>query len=141
MLPSNRPRHRVPTDDWEFGVYHRRNNTKSLNGRHAWFMEEYVVQLEKITVNIRLQERLGAIKAFADVLLHFGDDGWLRIDGFSIVLHPEKPASVVPPGNKGKRIMFDVILLKGKIERSINTAVMDQYNAALARLKREDQHR
>jgi hypothetical protein len=48
---------------------------------------------------------------------------------------------VVPPGNKGKRIMFDVILLKGKIERSINTAVLDQYNATSARLKPEAQHR
>ena len=99
------------------------------------------MQLEKITVSIRLQERLGAIKAFADVMLHFGDDGWLRIDGFSITQHPEKPVLVVPPANKGKRIMFDVIVLKGKIERSINTAVLDQYDAALARLKREDQHR
>ena len=99
------------------------------------------MQLEKITVNIRLQERLGAIKAFADVMLQSGDDGWLRIDGFSIGQHPEKPASVVPPGNKGNRIMFDVIVLKGKIARSINTAVLDQYNAALARLKPEEQHR
>jgi hypothetical protein len=104
-------------------------------------LEECVVQLEKITVNIRLQERLGPIKAFADVMLHFGDDGWRRIDGFSITQHPEKPVSVVPPGNKGKRIMFEVILLKGKIERSINTAVLDQYNAALTRLRPEDHHR
>jgi hypothetical protein len=96
------------------------------------------MNIAKITVHIRSQQKVPNVKAFADVVLDFGEDGSIELAGFSIVQDQQRPAWVVPPANKGKRIYFNVVLLKGKIQRTVNAAVLEQYHATMAKSKTQD---
>jgi hypothetical protein len=96
------------------------------------------MKIAKIIAHIRLQTKIPNIKAFADVVLDFGEDGLLELSGFSIVQDQQHAARVVPPGNKGKRIYFDVVSTRGKIQRAITTAVLEKYESLLGRSSAKD---
>ena len=96
------------------------------------------MKIAKITAHVRLQTKIPNVQAFADVVLDFGEDGLLELSGFSIVQDQQRAPRVVPPANKGKRIYFDVVSTRGKIQRAITTAVLDKYESSLGKSSAKD---
>jgi hypothetical protein len=72
------------------------------------------------------------------VVLDFGEDGLLELSGFSVVQDQQRVPRVVPPGNKGKRIYFDIVSTRGNIQRAITTAVLEKYESILGKSSAKD---
>lgn len=82
-----------------------------------------------ITVNVRMAENPGSVKAHADVTLAF-TDGELKLIGFAIIEHPGKDLFVAFPQNRGRSRYFPVVAANGDLRSEIIAGVMHAYKKA-----------
>jgi DNA-binding cell septation regulator SpoVG len=81
-----------------------------------------------ISAEVRLSTKTDSkVRAFADVTIPIGNDGVIRISGFSVIQTDSQPARVVPPARKGEFRYFDTVALIGKIRSLVDEAVMTEY--------------
>ena len=81
-----------------------------------------------ISVDLRLSTSAdGKVKAHADITIPLGDDGLLRILGFSVIERDSESPWVAPPARKGQFRYFDIVSLIGKIKASVDEAVITEY--------------
>ena len=78
-----------------------------------------------ITVELRPLDK-GKLKAVADVTITMGDQGTLKISGFAVFSDGGAP-HVGPPSRPGKSRYFDVVSLNGEIRRSVDVAVIAEF--------------
>jgi DNA-binding cell septation regulator SpoVG len=81
---------------------------------------------EDIGVDVRVANREGKVKAFADVTFALGEAGVLKLSGFSVI-DTGAELRAVPPARKGQTKYFEVVALIGKIRRMVDEAILAEY--------------
>lgn len=78
-----------------------------------------------ITVEVRPLDK-GKLRALADVTITMGDQGTIKISGFAVFSDGGAP-HVGPPSRPGRSRYFDVVSLNGEIRRSVDNAVIAEF--------------
>ncbi|HEV2495227.1 MAG TPA: hypothetical protein VG204_19385 [Terriglobia bacterium] len=84
--------------------------------------------IKEISVKLNLTNKPGNIVgAVGDVTLEFGQEGSVKMSGYRVMVPDGKPPWVSAPARHGKTTWFDVVTLRGPIKRSVDTAVLQEY--------------
>lgn len=81
----------------------------------------------EISVKVRLFTKPDRkVAAFADVVLELSE-GKIELHSLSVFRPNGKPAWVAPPAAKGEKRFFPYYVLSGEIRKSIESAVLAEY--------------
>jgi hypothetical protein len=87
--------------------------------------------LKDVSVNLNLSKKEGnTVRAFADVVLDFGEIGSVKLSGFRVLVPDGKPAWVSAPARHGTTSWFDIVTLKGQLKKLVDAAVLEIFEKA-----------
>jgi hypothetical protein len=86
-----------------------------------------------VIIELRLRENsTSSVKGHADAEIRLGPLGSINILGYSIYCVEAKPPVVLPPAQKGERRSFPHVKLTGKLRELVESAILQEYDAAIA---------
>jgi DNA-binding cell septation regulator SpoVG len=80
-----------------------------------------------VTVELRPVDK-GKLRAVADVTIALGPQGTVKLCGFAVFSDGKAP-HVGAPSRQGKSRYFDTVVLNGEIRRSVETAVITEFES------------
>jgi len=88
--------------------------------------ESEQMKAEDLTVELRLVD-YEKTKAFADVTIPLGNEGDIKISGWSVLDSGGKAPLAAPPARKGNSRYFDVVSLTGRIRSVVEEVILKEY--------------
>jgi hypothetical protein len=90
------------------------------------------MKAEDVSVDLKFFEKPGSkLKAFADVTLPIGADGFVKLCGFSIMQADTEQPRIAPPARRSGERYYDNVMLIGKVRAIVQEAILDEYNRAV----------
>ncbi len=93
-------------------------------------------------ISVRVRRNLkpeSKVAAFADVTLQL-PEGKIELNSVSVLKPNGKPAWVAPPAAKGEKRFFPYYSLSGEIRKSIESAVLAEYERQMTREPGDDRY-